>query len=112
MTCPGCGRETALCVVCPAECPTPVCLECAEKELRQTAHLQKSEANPETEVCHTTRVFRYPGPHEGDEDRFDVECDRCGIVGSSGTEIQAKAVARLHEAFLATLLEKWRVEEE
>lgn len=112
MRCPGCRRETALCVVCAAgsDCPTPVCVECAQKELGQAAHLQKSQNNPKSGVLHRTRVVQPAGPHEGDKDLFDVECDCCGIVGSAGTETEAKAIARLHEAFVATLMERWSVE--
>jgi hypothetical protein len=41
---------------------------------------------------------------------FDVECELCGTVGSSDSEAEAQAIARLHEAFIASLAEKWTLD--
>lgn len=44
MTCCGCGQETSMCVACSAawNCPTPVCVDCAEKALRQAAEVERA----------------------------------------------------------------------
>ena len=158
MTCPGCGRRTRVCVVCPAgaECPTPVCLDCAQKKLQQAKRLrevQEAEVamqerawlrdelailwrrarygvlarlgcrdldppwllpgaprNDENKPRHTTRIFGPLGQYEGNEDRYDVECDLCGWLVAADTIEEAEAIAPLHEEFVATLVEKWSVD--
>jgi hypothetical protein len=47
---------------------------------------------------HKTRVFPPPGQYEGDENRFDVECDWCGWLTATDTEQEAETIVRLHEA--------------
>ena len=47
---------------------------------------------------------------EGNEDRFGLECDACGSIGTADSAQEAEAIARLHEAFVATLVEKWSVD--
>ncbi|MGH2807786.1 MAG: hypothetical protein ACRDKT_10985, partial [Actinomycetota bacterium] len=61
------------------------------------------------ERSHTCTIYDPPGELEGNETSFEVECDRCGTVGAAGTETEAKALARLHEAFVAKLVDKWEV---
>ncbi|MDQ3913763.1 MAG: hypothetical protein M3285_02985 [Actinomycetota bacterium] len=53
---------------------------------------------------HVARVFGPPGQHQGDEERFDVECDSCGHVGAGGDEQEADAIALLHEALGAVVV--------
>jgi hypothetical protein len=162
MTCPGCGKETRVCVVWSAgpECPTPVCVECADKELRQTARLREAEEarvaaaleeaglrdrvallwaraafavlvrlgrrtleppgpfrsgdaleEPKAKPRHTTRVFNPPGQYEGDESRYDVECDLCGWIAAADSFEEAETIARLHEEFVAVLVDSWEIVE-
>ena len=40
-----------------------------------------------------------------------LECDVCEVVGSVDTLEEAQAIVRLHESFVATLVESWSVEE-
>jgi hypothetical protein len=40
---------------------------------------------------------------------FDAECEICGSVGIADSAEEAEAIKRLHEAFVATLVEKWTV---
>jgi hypothetical protein len=70
MTCPGCCQETPFCVVGAAgpECPTPVCVECVEKELRRVTRLGEVVEHREEKARHTTRVFNPLGHYEGDEE--------------------------------------------
>ncbi len=59
---------------------------------------------------HTTTVLHPPGDYEGNEHRYEIECDLCEYIGVADTLEQAQAIARLHEAFVATLAEKWSVD--
>ncbi|MCA1705728.1 MAG: hypothetical protein LC808_21690, partial [Actinobacteria bacterium] len=63
----------------------------------------------EDKAGHKTRIFDPPGQYEGDEDRFDIECDLCGWLTAADTIQEAQAIVRLHEGFVATLVEKWTV---
>jgi hypothetical protein len=58
---------------------------------------------------HSVFVANPPGTYEGNEDRYELECDVCDYIGAADTAEQAQAIARLHEAFVATLVEKWTV---
>ena len=42
LTCCGCGQGITMCVACDSawNCPTPVCLNCAEKGLRERAAVE------------------------------------------------------------------------
>jgi hypothetical protein len=44
MTCCGCGQETSMCVACSAawNCPTPVCVDCAQRALREAAAVERA----------------------------------------------------------------------
>ena len=57
---------------------------------------------PDPDAHHTTTLYEVA---EG----VEVECELCGSVGTATSETEAQAIARLHEAFVATLVEKWRV---
>jgi hypothetical protein len=66
--------------------------------------------------------LEFPGSSFGDKDgashevtvyeqgaSFDAECEICGSVGIADSAEEAEAIKRLHEAFVATLVEKWTV---
>ena len=59
---------------------------------------------------HVVTIYDPPGQHRGNDHRFEIECDRCGDVGAADTKQEAHAIARLHQEFVATLVDKWRVE--
>ena len=62
------------------------------------------------ERTHDVTVYGPPGQHAGNEDRFEIECESCGDIGAADTEQEAQAIARLHEVFVATLVESWSVD--
>jgi hypothetical protein len=57
---------------------------------------------PDPDAVHTTALYEV---REG----FEIECELCGTVGTANGEVEAQAIARLHEAFVATLVEKFEV---
>ena len=59
---------------------------------------------------HSVFVANPPGTYEGNEERYELECDVCDYIGAADTADEAQAIARLHEAFVATLVEKWSVD--
>ena len=59
---------------------------------------------------HEVTICDPPGQYEGNEDRFELECDVCDSIGAADTMEEAEAIARLHEAFVATLVEQWSVD--
>ena len=63
-----------------------------------------------TKLAHTCTIFDPPGQHEGDEDCYDVECDDCGFIAAADSHAQAEAIVRLHEEFVAVLVDKWGLE--
>jgi hypothetical protein len=62
------------------------------------------------ERSHRVAVAFPPGEYEGNEHRYELECDVCDYVGAADTMEEAQAIARLHEAFVATLVENWSVD--
>jgi hypothetical protein len=54
---------------------------------------------------HVARVFGPPGQYAGNEERFEIECDVCGDVGAGDSLQEADAIALLHEAFGAVIVE-------
>lgn len=58
---------------------------------------------------HTTCITEPPNEHEGDDERFAVECQLCGWIAAVDTPEEAQAVARLHEEFVAVLVDRWEV---
>ncbi len=111
MTCSGCGQQPGVCIVCPAgaECPTPVCVDCTQQELRQAKRLLEADGHGDAKLRHTTRIFNPPGQYEGDAARYDVECDLCGWLVAADTVEEAEAIVRLHEEFVAVLVDRWEV---
>lgn len=59
---------------------------------------------------HSIFVASPPGQYVGNEERFELECDICGYIGAADSDEEAQAIARLHEAFVATLVENWSVD--
>ncbi len=59
---------------------------------------------------HRVTVWFPPGEAAGNEERYEIECDICQYIGAAESEEEAQAIARLHEAFVATLVEDWSVE--
>ena len=58
---------------------------------------------------HSVFIANPPGQYEGNEARYELECDVCDYIGAADSSVEAHAIARLHEAFVATLVEKWSV---
>lgn len=50
------------------------------------------------EALHTATIYDASGPVVGEEAGFEIECERCGKVGTAEDRSQAEAIARLHEA--------------
>jgi len=68
-----------------------------------------SPQGEKAEVTHEVAIYNPPGEFEGNDSKFELECDVCGYIGAADTAEEAQAIARLHEAFVATLVEKWTV---
>ena len=68
-----------------------------------------SSKEGEPERNHSVFVANPPGTYEGNEERYELECDVCDYIGAADTSEEAQVIARLHEAFVATLVEKWTV---
>ncbi|MDQ4144887.1 MAG: hypothetical protein M3198_14340 [Actinomycetota bacterium] len=64
-----------------------------------------------SETKHSVFVATPPGQYEGNGERFELECDICDYIGAADSMEEAVAIAKLHETFVATLVEKWSVEE-
>jgi hypothetical protein len=62
------------------------------------------------EPKHVARVFGPPGQYAGNETCFEIECDVCGDVGAGDTQEEADAIALLHEALGAVIVESQEVE--
>ena len=63
-----------------------------------------SEGSSEHKVSCTHRV-------SGDEpSTYLLECEVCEVIGSADMLEEAQAIARLHESFVATLVESWSVD--
>lgn len=60
---------------------------------------------------HDVTIYPPPGEHEGNEDRYELGCARCDYLGSADTFADAEAIARLHEGFVAVLVDRWEVPE-
>jgi len=58
---------------------------------------------------HKVFIGNPPGQYEGNEERFELECDICEHIGGADTTEEAQAIAKLHEAFVAALVENWSV---
>jgi hypothetical protein len=54
-------------------------------------------------VLHTVTINYPPGDYAGNENRYELDCEACGLIGAVDTLECAKAAAKLHEAFVATI---------
>ena len=78
----------------------------------EEAELEFGSVSPQgekAEPSHEVTIYNPPGQYAGNESRFELECERCGEIGTADSDEEAKAVARLHESFVATLVEKFEV---
>jgi hypothetical protein len=57
-------------------------------------------------VVTVTLVGSHP---ETDEQRYDLECECCGRIGAAAGLDEAEAIARLHEQFVAVLVDAWEM---
>jgi hypothetical protein len=67
---------------------------------------------PEKRKPHRCRVVERPDQHERAHERFEVECDLCGWVTAADTLEEGDAIARLHEQFVAVLVDRWGIHRE
>jgi len=54
---------------------------------------------------HTARVLDRGALEKG----LEIECDVCGFIAGVTTGEEAEAITRLHEEFVAVLIDRWRV---
>jgi hypothetical protein len=66
-------------------------------------------AVPEGSSKHVVTIYNPPGQYEGNEARHELECERCDYIGAAESRDEADGIARLHEEFVAPLLEKWGI---
>lgn len=59
--------------------------------------------------AHEVDVCYPPGQYEGNEERYELECNVCDYIGAADTAEEAQAIARLHEHFVATLVANWQL---
>ena len=52
---------------------------------------------------HTVTINYPPGELEGNENRYELDCDSCGHIGAVDTLECAQAASKLHETFVAVL---------
>ena len=52
-------------------------------------------------INHTVTINYPPGEFEGNEDRYELDCDSCGPIGAVDTLRGAEAASKLHEALVA-----------
>jgi len=55
-----------------------------------------------SETKHSVFVGYPPGTYEGDEERYELECDVCDYIGAADNLDEAETQARLHEVLKAT----------
>ena len=75
------------------------------------ADLDFDDVSPDGECVtpHEVTIYNPPGERAGNETKYEVECDRCGYVGAAENMVKAKAIERLHVAFVATLVDSYEV---
>lgn len=59
---------------------------------------------------HTVTILDPPGDYEGNEDRYELECDVCDYIGAADTIDQAEAIKLLHEQFVAVIINSWGID--
>ena len=53
---------------------------------------------------HDVTIYDPPGEYAGNEECFELECDRCGDVGATHTLPEARAAATLHRSLGASIV--------
>jgi hypothetical protein len=48
-----------------------------------------------------------PKKCRSNQDCYEIECEACGSVGEANTLEEAEAIARLHQEFVAVLVDRW-----
>ena len=61
-------------------------------------------------TSHAVTINYPPGEFEGNETRYELDCDSCGHIGAVDTLANAEALARLHEEFVAVLVANYEVQ--
>ena len=54
---------------------------------------------------HEVVIYDPPGQYRGNDKRFEIECERCGEVGSADDRELAELIKRLHESLTAKVIE-------
>jgi hypothetical protein len=78
------------------------------------AELEFSEVAPDgtrAQSSHGVTIYYPPGQYAGNEHAYEIECEACGDVGVADTLEQAQAIARLHEEFVAVVVDATEVPE-
>ena len=57
---------------------------------------------PDRDQPHKVTVWYPPGESEGNDDRYEVECDVCGHISAEDSFFEADKLAVLHEILRAT----------
>lgn len=57
-----------------------------------------------TTTSHVVTIGYPPGQFEGNDHRYELDCDSCGHIGGVETLECAEPAAKLHEVFVASLL--------
>ena len=52
-------------------------------------------------ASHAVTINHPPGEFEGNDNRYELDCDSCGHIGAVDTLECAEAASKLHEAFVA-----------
>ncbi len=52
----------------------------------------------DTRRTHEVAVCPPPGEYAGNEERWELDCDACGYIGSRATEAEAWEMPRAHSA--------------
>lgn len=58
--------------------------------------LERATPLEETRRQHEVAVCPPPGEYAGNEDRWELDCDVCGYIGSGATETEAWEMAARH----------------
>ena len=53
---------------------------------------------------HDVTIYDPPGEYAGNEDCYELECERCGDVGATYTLQEARAAATLHRSLGASIV--------
>jgi hypothetical protein len=61
-------------------------------------------------VPYEVTIYDPPGQYAGNENRFEIECESCGEVGTADDRELASRIKRLHESLAAKLVDTWSVD--